>query len=105
MVWVVMLVVGAGSFVLRLAPLALFGRVGLSERADRIVRDGGMAAITALIVTSTEQSATGDAMVPTLLAVGLALVLAARGASMRLLLVCGGALYAVAIVAVGLVAP
>ena len=59
-----------------------------------MIRHAGTAAITALIVVSTKQSATGDAVVPTVLAVAVAAVLAARGASMLRLLRIGGAIYA-----------
>ena len=55
----------------------------------------------ALIVVSTKQSATGNALVPTVLAVAVAAVLAARGGSMLRLLVCGGAVYALASIVVG----
>ena len=89
MTWLVILAVGLGSFAFRLGPLLLFQRVSLSERGDRVIRDAGTAAITALIVISSKQSATGSATVPTVLAVAAAVVLAARGASMLRLLACG----------------
>ena len=77
MTWVVVLAVGAGSFVFRLGPLLLLQRISLTERADRVIRHAGNAAITALIVVSTKNSATGTAALPTLLAV------ADRGRSRR----------------------
>ena len=61
MTWVVVLAVGAGSFVFRLGPLLLLQRISLTERADRVIRHAGTAAITALIVVSTKNSATGTA--------------------------------------------
>ena len=79
MTWVVVLAVGAGSFVFRLGPLLLLQRISLTERADRVLRHAGNAAITALIVVSTKNSATGTAAMPTLLAVAAGVVLAARG--------------------------
>ena len=102
MTWVVILAVGLGSFVFRLGPLLLFQRISLSERGDQVIRDAGTAAITALIVVSTRQGATGNATVPTVLAVGVGVVLAARGASMLRLLVCGGGIFASAAVVLDL---
>jgi branched-subunit amino acid transport protein len=99
MTWLVIVAVGVGSFAFRLGPLVLFQKVTLSERGDRMIRDGGTAAIAALITISARQSATGGAVVPTVLALAAAIVLAARGASIFLLLVCGGAIYAGAAVA------
>jgi branched-subunit amino acid transport protein len=103
MTWLVIVAVGLGSFVFRVGPQLLVERVTLSERSDRLVRDGGAAAITALIVVSTRQSASGNATVPTVLAVAVGVVLAARGASMLRLLVCGGSVYACATLVTGLV--
>ena len=94
MTWIVIVAVGLGSFVFRLGPLLLFQKVTLSERGDRLIRDGGMAAIAALIAVSARQSARGRATLPTVLALAAAVVLAERGASIFLLLVCGGAIYA-----------
>jgi branched-subunit amino acid transport protein len=102
--WIVMAAVGAGSFVFRLGPQLLFERVSLSARADRVIRQAGIAAITALIVVSTKQTATGHATVPALLAVAIATVLGARGGSILRLLAAGGAVYVVATLAVDLVA-
>ena len=48
MTWLVILAVGAGSFVFRLGPLLVFERISLTERGDRVIRHAGTAAITAL---------------------------------------------------------
>jgi len=69
MTWIVMVAVGLGSYLFRLGPLLVLQRVSLSDRADQLIRHAGTAAITALIVVSTKQSATGSAAVPTVLAV------------------------------------
>jgi branched-subunit amino acid transport protein len=102
--WVVVLAVGAGSFVFRLAPLLLLQRISLTERADRVIRHAGTAAITALIVVSTKSSATGTATLPTVLAVAAGVVLAAGGVSMLRLVVCGGGIYACSLMVVDLLA-
>jgi branched-subunit amino acid transport protein len=104
MTWVVILAVGAGSFVFRLGPLLVFERISITERADRAIRHAGTAATTALIVVTTKHSATGGAVIPTMLAVAVAAVLAARGASMLRLLLFGGVTYACAAIVVGLLA-
>lgn len=104
MTWVVVLAVGAGSFVFRLGPLLLLQRISLTERADRAIRHAGNAAITALIVVSTKESATGTAALPTMLAVVTGVVLAARGLSMLRLVVCGGGVYACSLLVVDLLA-
>ena len=99
MTWLVMIAVGLGSYLFRLGPLLVLQRVSLSDRADQLIRHAGTAAITALIVVSTKQSATGSAAVPTVIAVSVAAVLAARRASMLRLLTIGGAIYAGSLVA------
>jgi branched-subunit amino acid transport protein len=100
--WIVILAVGLGSLAFRVVPQLVFERVTLSERGDQLVRHAGAGAITALIVTSTKQSASGNSTVPTLLAAGIGVVLAARGASMIRILICGGAVYAFSTIAVDL---
>ena len=75
MTWVAIVAVGLGSFAFRLGPLLLFQRISLSERGNRLVRQGGMSAIVALIVVSTRNEATGSVAVPTILAVAAGTVL------------------------------
>ena len=94
MTWLVILAVGAGSYVFRLGPLLVLERNPLGERADRAIRHAGTAAIAALIAVSTRHGAVGDLTGPTLLAVAAGLVLAALDASMVRLLAIGGAVYA-----------
>jgi branched-subunit amino acid transport protein len=102
MTWLAIVAVGLGSFAFRLGPLLLFQRISLSERGDRLVRQAGLSAIVALIVVSTRNEATGRVAVPTILAVAVGTVLAARGASMVRLLVWGGGVYAGSVVVAGL---
>ena len=104
MIWLVIVGVGAGSFALRVVPLLLLERVSLGDRTDRMIRYAGMSAIAALISASARTTASGTATVPTLTAIAVAIVLAARGASIFRLLICGGAIYAGAIIVVDLVA-
>ena len=100
MTWIVMVAVGVGSYLFRVGPLLVLQRVSLSDRADQLIRHAGTAAITGLIVLSTKQSAA----VPTVLAVTVAAVLAARRASMLRLLTMGGAIYAGSLIAMAAIA-
>jgi branched-subunit amino acid transport protein len=100
--WIVMLAVGVGSYAFRVGPQLLFERTPLSANGDQVIRHAGTAALTALIVVSTRQSASGNALVPTLLAVAVAAVLAARGGPMLRLLACGGGVYALSTIVIGL---
>src|SRR5262245_34958573 len=93
MTWIVILAVGLGSYLLRVGPQLLFERTSLSAGSDQLIRHAGTAALTALIVVSTKQSASGNALVPTLLAVAVAGVVAVRGGSMLRLLACGAGVY------------
>ncbi len=104
MTWVVVLAVGAGSFAFRLGPLLLLQRLSLTPRADGVIRHAGIAAITALIVVSTKSSATGTAVIPTVLGVAAGVVLAVRGASMLRLVVSGGGVYFSTHLVIGLLA-
>jgi branched-subunit amino acid transport protein len=94
MTWLTMVLVGLGSYAFRAIPLLVLPRVELSTRADRVLRNAGAAALTALVVTSVTGRAESGTVVPTLAAIALAAVLAARGASLLRVVVAGGALYA-----------
>jgi branched-subunit amino acid transport protein len=104
MIWLVILAVGAGSFVFRVAPFLLLGRAPLGPRAESAIRHAGLAAITALIMVGTRQAAAGGAILPTLAAVTVGVVAAARRASILRLLLYGGGTYAGAVLVVGLLA-
>lgn len=101
--WMVVLAVGAGSFVLRVAPLLVLQRAMLSDQIDRVIRHAGTAAMAALIATSVRHAAHGSSMVPTLLAAAAGTLLAVRGASMLRIVGSGGAIYAGALVVSGAV--
>ena len=94
MTWIVVLAVGAGSFLFRVGPLLLLERKPLGATGDRMIRHAGTAAITALIAVSTAHSASSGHVLPSLLAVAVAVVLATRGVSMIRIVLCGGAVYA-----------
>lgn len=93
--WLVMIGVGLGSYAFRTLPALLLRVSTLSARRERLIRDAGLAAVAALVATSTRVAADGTAGRPALVAVAAALVLAAtRQPSTIRLLAFGGAVYA-----------
>ena len=97
--WLVVLAVGAGSYLLRIGPLLVLERARPSAELERTIRHGGLAAIAALVALSTRDVASGGSPVAAVMATGVAAVLAARGTPMLRLLALGGLTYAVAVVA------
>jgi branched-subunit amino acid transport protein len=100
--WAVILAVSAGSLLFRVGPLLLLQRKRLSESSDRAIRYAGLAAIAGLIGMSVQHEAQGTSTAPTLLAVAVGAVLAARDGSILRILVVGGGSYAVALAVIGL---
>jgi branched-subunit amino acid transport protein len=99
MTWLAVIAVGLGSYLLRVIPLVVLPRVALPASFDRVVRHAGLAAITALLVASvTGQAATGE-LLPTLVAVTVAIVLAIRGATMLNVVFVGGLVYVAVLLA------
>jgi len=47
---IVIVLVGAGSYAMRVLPLLLIDRISLSQRAEEMLTDAAMAAMTALVV-------------------------------------------------------
>jgi branched-subunit amino acid transport protein len=93
--WIVVLAVGLGSYVFRVAPLLLRERVTVGPRFDHAVRLAGTAALSALVVSSLAGAAEGGAAVAVVAAVAAGLVAAARGASMLTVVLVGLGVYAV----------
>ena len=95
MTWVVIVAVGIGSYLLRVLPLFVGGRLLASPRAERIIANAGAAALAALIVTGLDRSAAAATdTVPTWLCAAVALVVAVRGGSMQRVLAAGAITYA-----------
>jgi len=95
MTWVVIIAVGVGSYLLRVLPLFVGGKVLASPRAEQIIASAGAAALAALIVTGFDRSAaSATAAVPTWLCAATALVVAVRGGSMQRVLAVGAIAYA-----------
>ena len=93
-VWIAVLGVGVGSYLLRAVPLMVLARVALGARVEERIGRAGVAAIAAMIAISTRSAARGDATFATLAAVVLGAGLALRGASMLRIMVLGGSVYA-----------
>jgi branched-subunit amino acid transport protein len=51
-VWQAVLLVGAGSYLMRLLPLLLTGRLAVPDRVALLLRDAGTAALTAVLVSA-----------------------------------------------------
>jgi branched-subunit amino acid transport protein len=94
--WLVIVLVGVGSYVLRLVPFLLGERLRLSQRTDLALRHASVGAMTALMVLSGLRMTTGVFDTHTLAAV-LALAasggVALRGRSLFLVVVWGAATY------------
>ena len=56
----VMVLVGAGSYLLRLLPLLLADRIRLSPRVERVLADTVLGAIAALIATAVQRLVSGS---------------------------------------------
>jgi branched-subunit amino acid transport protein len=97
----VVLVVAAGSLAFRLVPL--LGAVAVPERASRVARGAGVAALTALVVRGVlqhrEPGVPGAAAIAAA-AVAAGLVVAGRGRSLVLVLGAGLGTYLVLAAAV-----
>ena len=95
---VVILAVGAGSYLFRVLPI-LFGTPASSPRAERTIAHAGTAALAALIASGIHRDSTGADLGATIAAATVALVVALRTASMARVLFAGGATYALCLLA------
>ncbi len=92
--WLVILAVGAGSYLLRVLPIVLDGRGVSSPRFARTLGHAGTAALAALVAVGFRGAATSppDAVATVLAAAG-ALVVALLGGSMLRVLLAGTAVF------------
>jgi branched-subunit amino acid transport protein len=98
----VMVLVGAGSYLLRVLPLLLANRIRLSTRVERVLADAVLAALAALLATAVHRLVTGSlspGLTPVAgyaaLAVGAAVAL--RGGSIGRVALAGAATTAVVV--------
>ncbi len=92
--WVAIAAVGVVSYMFRVAPLLVLGRVRISDRVDRAVRHAGAAAMTALLVGALQHGGGSGSSAAVLAATATGLVVAARGAPMLRVVLAGGVVYA-----------
>jgi branched-subunit amino acid transport protein len=103
--WLVILAVGAGSFILRAGPLLVGGRWTRTPWVERAMPRAGTAATAALAVSAlTRNAAPLDHTLALGVAGALALAFAVRGTTMLRVLVVGAASYALVVGAAGLFA-
>jgi branched-subunit amino acid transport protein len=98
--WLAIVLVGLGSYALRVVPLLLGEHLRLPERVDATLRDAAVAAMTALMVLGVKSVGT-EPFGPDALAIGLALAtsgtVALFGRSMPLVVLSGAVAYGLAI--------
>jgi branched chain amino acid efflux pump len=93
--WLVILSVGAGSFVLRALPLFLDGRWTQSARVERTTAYAATAATAALVASALQRGGAASGHAPALVAAAaIALLVALSRASMLRVLVVGSVGYA-----------
>ena len=104
--WTAVLLVAAGSYALRLAPLLLGTGLRVSPRAEDALRDAGTGGITALLVAATvslSSAATGPGQLAVVVAVLVAGWVAWTGRSMTVVVLAGAAAHALIFAVVALV--
>lgn len=95
-IWVAVALAGVGSYLMRVLPLLLGGRVQLSPRTQDVLRHTGMGGITALLVLGVLGAAGSSGAPAALPVVGAVLVsggCALAGRSMALTVAAGAAAY------------
>lgn len=95
--WLAIVLVGAGTFVLRAAPMVGARRLEMSEQAQEALGHAASGAMAALLVMSVAHLSDGAApsgILAALPAVAVALVLGHRGRPLPLIVVAGLAVYA-----------
>jgi branched-subunit amino acid transport protein len=97
-IWPAIVLAGLGSYVLRVLPLVVLPKVTVPPHIERGIRHAGIAAITALLVSSVSHRGEAGDLLPTLVAVAVGLTLAVRGAAMLRVVAVGGLTYLAALV-------
>jgi branched-subunit amino acid transport protein len=92
-IWPAIVLTGVGSYILRVVPLVVLPKVTVPPAVERGIRHAGIAAITALLVSSVTHRVDAGDLLPTLLAVAVGLALAVRGAAMLRVVTIGGLTY------------
>jgi branched-subunit amino acid transport protein len=103
--WAAVLLVGVGSYAMRLLPILLAGRMAVSDRTALVLRDAGMAAMSTLLVvsvTSVGSRQDGLGLGVMSLALGVAAWLAVLRRSVVVVVIAGVATYACGAAVAGL---
>lgn len=95
-VWIAVLAVGLLSYTLRVVPFLLAERIPMSPDVETGLRHAGVGAITALLISSVTGPGLSGDVLPTLVALSVASVLAWTGRSMGLVLTSGAVAFAIA---------
>ncbi len=95
----VILVVGLGSYVIRLLPALAGARI--TPRVERALAAAGTAALTALVAGDVAMADSGGATLAAALAVGVGLAVACRGGSMIRVLLAGVPVYVLVLAVAG----
>lgn len=90
-VWAVVLAVGVGSYLLRVVPLLMTGR--LTGAVERGLGHAGTAALTGLVVTDVASIGPSPLLIAALAAAAAGTVVAWRGGSMLRVVVVGVAVH------------
>jgi branched-subunit amino acid transport protein len=104
MTLIALALVGLGSYGFRSVPLLTLPHRGVSPAVERGLRHAGTAAIAALVASALAGAHGGGDAVASLVAVGAALVVAARGATLLRVVTVGVVVYAALLVALHAVA-
>lgn len=101
--WLTIILVGLGSYTLRVLPLLLGPRLRLSDRADAALRRTALAAMTALMVLGVKRIAADPFsldIIPVAMSLAVSATATLLGRTIVIALLCGAATYAVGLGAV-----
>jgi branched-subunit amino acid transport protein len=94
-VWIAVLAVGLISYTLRAVPFLLAERIPMTPGVEAGLRHAGVGAIAALLIGSVTSPSFGGDVLPIMVALSVASVLAWMGRSMALVLTAGAVAFMV----------
>ena len=87
--WIAIIAVGLGSYGMRVGPLLLRNHFDPPPVVDELIRHAGIAAVTALLVTSSLRVVDRGPLVPVVAALAVGSLLAWRGKPMYAIVIAG----------------
>lgn len=87
--WIAIIAVGLGSYGMRVGPLLLRNHFEPPPVVDELIRHAGIAAVTALLVTSSLRVVDRGPLLPVVAALAVGAVLAWRGKPMYAIVIAG----------------